>query len=355
VDRWYLVTIPALYDCERTSPVILSFHGGAQNASQQLELSQLSDEKFNSFAFAVYPQGIDNTWQGVPSSTADDLSFTSDLLNQLEKNYNIDSQRIWATGKSDGAGFCNLLACDFTMSRRIAAFAPVSGTYFANTKTCDAEKVIMKCNAGRRKIPMIAFHGAKDEVAAYAGGESQGQCSPSIPQFIRNWAMRDGLGLTNLTTSPRQDTTVTKFGRDLETGMITLVLDKSIGHEWPSTTPNIDNTQEGRHVATFEATEIIVNFFKRHSLSTPVNIVIQPREVSGINSPTVLPYPTATTTPAVHTTIPVAPTSTPPPAATSGSEGSAPSSSILPASAGNKMIASTGLLAFFFTSLAMVL
>ena len=151
----------------------------------------------------------------------------------MEKNFNIDSQRIWATGKAEGAGFVNVLACDFALSKRIAAFAPVSGTYFVNTKTCDPEKVIMKCNAGRRKIPIIAFHGAQDEVAAFNGGESHGQCSPSIPQFALNWAMRDNLGVETLVTQPRLDTTVTKYGKDLERGMVTLVVDKSIGNEWP--------------------------------------------------------------------------------------------------------------------------
>lgn len=80
---------------------------------------------------------------------------------------------------------------------------------------------------------MIAFHGERDETVGLAGGEDKGHCLPSIPQFIQNWAMRDSLGLENTTTMPRKDTLVYKFGKGLEKGLITLVYDTSIGHEWP--------------------------------------------------------------------------------------------------------------------------
>lgn len=80
---------------------------------------------------------------------------------------------------------------------------------------------------------MIAFHGAQDERALFAGKAEEKECLPSIPQFIQNWAMRDSLGLDNITSMPRKDTYVYKFGKELETGLITLVVDTSIGHDWP--------------------------------------------------------------------------------------------------------------------------
>lgn len=126
-----------------------------------------------------------------------------------------------------------MLACDFSLSRRIAAFAPVSGAYYVKTDSCAPETMVIPCNSGRRKIPMIAFHGERDETVGFAGGEDKGHCLPSIPQFIQNWAMRDSLGLENTTTMPRKDTLVYKFGKGLEKGLITLVYDTSIGHEWP--------------------------------------------------------------------------------------------------------------------------
>jgi poly(3-hydroxybutyrate) depolymerase len=155
----------------------------------------------------------------------------------LEKNYWVDTQRVWATGKSDGAGFVNRLACDWALSKRIAAFAPVAGNFSTGTDICDADKIILKCNPGRRKIPLIEFHGAKDEKVVYGGGElKKRKCSPSIEHFMRDWAMRNSLGPNYIKTQPKRDTFVYKYGKDLEHGLVTLVVDSSIGHEWPVST-----------------------------------------------------------------------------------------------------------------------
>jgi len=314
VERWYLVTIPFLYDCEKTNPVILSYHGGARDASQQLELSQMSNPQFNNFALAVYPQGVDNTWQGVPGASADDILFTTDILNQLERDYAIDTKRIWATGKSDGASFTNALACDFKLSKRIAAFAPVSGAFYVNKETCDdADTMLIPCNPGRKDIAMIEFHGEKDTSVAFTGGLTNGQCLPSIPQFARNWAMQNGLGLKNVTTLVRKDTSVTKYGKDFDHGLVTLVVDTAIGHDWPSTVENDDNA--GKLAASFNATEVIVNFFQRHPLPSHPGLISQQKRgaedsssggsIQPSVSPTVIPVqPTSAgggeTTPTVN-------------------------------------------------------
>ena len=71
-----------------------------------------------------------DTWQGVPAiGYRNDVEFTTDILDEVESLYCINPSRITVTGKSDGAGFNNLLACDSILSKRIAAFAPVSGAY----------------------------------------------------------------------------------------------------------------------------------------------------------------------------------------------------------------------------------
>src|SRR4051812_24158848 len=97
-----------------------------------------------------------------------------------------------------------------------------------------------------------------------------------------------------------------------------------------------------------------MNFFKDHSLATPVNIVIQPREVSGIVSPSVQPSVQPSYFPSpqrVHTTAPPA-TSTVAVMPTSAPAGSSPT--IVPSSDGNKMMASATLLAFFVGALAIM-
>ncbi|KAJ5108666.1 hypothetical protein N7456_005341 [Penicillium angulare] len=203
-------------------------------------------------------------WQGVPGITTDDIKFTHDILDKVLSQYCIDIERIWTTGKSDGGGFCNLLACDAEMSSRIAAFAPVSGAYYIDTLPCMAETVKNPCNPSRRDIPFLAFHGGNDTTISYSGGERKNACLPAIPHFIQEWAARDLLDYRRNRTLPVASNTVLySFGFR---GLVGLIYDSVIGHDWPSTVANRDNQELGHHLASFNATPIIMDFFNRHSL-----------------------------------------------------------------------------------------
>lgn len=127
--------------------------------------------------------------------------------------------------------------------------------------------VSIPCAPGRKDIPFLAFHGGNDTTIPYEGGERRGECLPAIPHFIQQWAARDGLGYHNITTPVSSNTVSYKFGYGFNTGLVEHIYDSVIGHDWPSTAPNADNQVEGHHVASFNATPIIVEFFKLHPLN----------------------------------------------------------------------------------------
>lgn len=184
-------------------------------------------------------------------------------MDEVENLYCIDQGRVWTTGKSDGAGFCNILACDPDLSVRFAVFAPVSGAYYIDNSTCDPDTIPIPCSPGRKNIPLLAFHGGKDTTIACNGGARKGQCLPSIPHFIQEWAARDNLAASNVTEPLAKNTVVYNFGD----GLVELVYDSVIGHDWPSTVRNADNSVHGHHPASFNATPIIMDFFQAHSAS----------------------------------------------------------------------------------------
>lgn len=68
VQRTFLLHIPSEYDTEVAAPLIFSFHGRSEDGAMQEGLSQLSNELWNPSSFVVYPDGIDQQWEGDPAS-----------------------------------------------------------------------------------------------------------------------------------------------------------------------------------------------------------------------------------------------------------------------------------------------
>ncbi|KAJ9314736.1 CAZyme family CE1 [Paecilomyces variotii] len=274
VPRSYIINIPSGYDTEKPAPLIFSFHGRGKTAYSQLLLSEFYNETWNPDAISVYPQGLkgwegETQWQGDPNSVGvNDVGFVLDMINNFSQNYCLDTDRIFASGKSNGGGFTGLLACDETASKQIAAFAPVSGAFYqplSKNGTCDAADTPIKCNPAARKIPVIEFHGDADDTIPYNGGERRGECLPTIPHWAREWSKRDGYGpKSDLTSSFDNHVLKYEYGNsDGSLGMVTHYLIRGLGHAWPSTQPNSDNPN-GTYI---NATPLILDFFSKWPLN----------------------------------------------------------------------------------------
>jgi poly(3-hydroxybutyrate) depolymerase len=138
-NRSYMYWLPPTYDHRTPAPVILSYHGIAQSPTKQANLDQFGNVRFNQDTIAVWPQAIkppgerEVMFQGPRTATEDDITFTMEILDELEQNFCVDTSRIYASGKSEGGGFAGMLACNETSTARIAAFAPVSGAFYPGT------------------------------------------------------------------------------------------------------------------------------------------------------------------------------------------------------------------------------
>lgn len=155
------------------------------------------------------------------------------MIKDLSTKYSVDKSRIWATGKSQGGGFCGTLACDHDMSSRIAAFAPVSGAFYVKNDTkCYPETIHIPCDASRQ-VPIIEIHGGKDTTIDYDGKGRKRQCLPSILHWVAEWVSRDHLEGVN--TSSVGDATLYAYGG----GIVSHVFDPAIEHDWPSTVSNV--------------------------------------------------------------------------------------------------------------------
>jgi polyhydroxybutyrate depolymerase len=199
-SRRYRVHLPAAYVPDSAYPLVLVFHGYGGNAADMESMTGFSALADAAQFIAVYPQGLTDTsgvtfWastEGAVDRGIDEVRFTNNLLDALEANFCIDTTHIDATGFSNGGAMVGLLACQ--LSDRIAAFAPVSGNFYAPQNGCSPG----------RPLPILEIHGTADQTVPYNGAPA-GFDSPlplhPIPTWLQGWAARDAC-MNEPVTSP---------------------------------------------------------------------------------------------------------------------------------------------------------
>jgi len=159
VYRSYYLSYPD--NSTEPTPLIINMHGFGSSAEQQQAYSQMDLYAHPENIAVVYPQGLNSSWNvftNWDSNPYDDVGFISIMIDDISNNFNIDSNRIYACGMSNGGYMSYRLACD--LSDKITAFGSVTGNFMLNTSTND-------CEDQNREIPIIHFHGTADAVVNY--------------------------------------------------------------------------------------------------------------------------------------------------------------------------------------------
>ncbi|MFD3923963.1 alpha/beta hydrolase family esterase [Streptomyces sp. NPDC058595] len=253
LSRTYQLHLPADYTPRHDWPVVLAFHGRGNTGVGTEEFSGLS----NLPAIVAYPNGVIGTgdgdrqaWQGAPYAAAgvDDVAFTGDLIDELRRTLCADERRVYATGKSNGAGLTGLLAC--RMSDRIAAIAPVAGAFYPGTGE--------NCRPSR-PVPVIDFHGTGDVTIPYAGDPDRGL--PSIPDWTAGWADRNDCRSRPKTSTIEPDITITRHSGCDRGAEVRHVAITDGGHTWPGA----DSYSGGGYATeTIEAHEVMWKFLRQY-------------------------------------------------------------------------------------------
>lgn len=263
--RTYELYIPSSYQPSRPLPLVLVFHGHNGTGQSIADVTRFNNLAEKQGFIVVYPDGIDHNWnlRGAALGKVDDVSFTSALINLIEKNINIDSRRIYAAGFSKGAIFAQDLACE--LPNKIAAFASVAGSL--------PVRLTSKCQPNT-PISMLMINGTND-LAVYYEGDSENKRGAliSIPQAVNYWRTQAKC------TSPAQvqplpdpnpsDHIQVKNSRYLNCSggsevLLTDIVDG--GHFWPGGATQDPNTIKFNTAINYNATEAIWEFFQRHNL-----------------------------------------------------------------------------------------
>ena len=179
VNREYVLYVPDSYDGSFSVPVVLNFHGFSGDAYQYMNEADMRILSESENFILIYPQGLDLDgephWNACPNggdnkSEVDDFGFIETLIEEISSNYNIDLERIYAVGYSNGGMMAYGLANH--KSELIAAVASVSGAMLDCTGPTS------------HPMPVIHLHGTNDFDLPYNGNNYYNSVQNTLDYWI---------------------------------------------------------------------------------------------------------------------------------------------------------------------------
>ena len=275
LQRRYRVNVPKKYDAAHPTPVIVVFHGGGGNPASMVRLTGLNTKSEEAGFIVVYPygSGLDPerglTFNGggccgyAVQRKIDDVGFTRALLDDLAKVTNVDTDRVFATGLSNGGIISHHVASE--LSDRIAAIAPVGGP------------LMMEACRPTHPVSVMHFHGTTDEFAPFKGGFGKGGAGgkgvtdfKSVEHTIQKWVKANGCKaepeVSALPDKADDGMKVTRktWGGGRENSEVVLIEIEGGGHTWPGMDPPV--AMLGKSTKDISANDLMWEFFQAHPL-----------------------------------------------------------------------------------------
>ena len=188
IEREYMLYVPDSYDGSVEVPLMMVFHGFGGSASEFMMDADLRSLAERDSFLLVYPQGscIEgySHWNTCPTggdnkSTAEDFDFVEALINRIDSEFNLNRERIYAAGYSNGGMMSYGLA--HYKSDLIAAIGSVSGA-------------MLDCyGSTNHPMPVVLLHGTQDDDLPYDGNTELASVQSTLDYWIN---------FNNTSTSP---------------------------------------------------------------------------------------------------------------------------------------------------------
>jgi len=261
LNRSYIVYIPDSYDENINTPLLFNFHGYTSNATEQMAYGDFRSIADAEGFILVHPEGLlfngQTHWNvggWTTGSTVDDVGFTEKMIEDLSDDFNIDQNRIYATGMSNGGFMSFLLACQ--LSDKIAAVASVTGSMTPST--------FDNCNS-QHPTPVLYIHGTSDSVVPYEGAS----WTKRVEDVISFWATENECDSEPIVedipdTNTSDESTVELFSYLNGDSGSEVMHYKVIGgdHTWPGTFLNFPGTNHD-----INASYVIWNFLSQYDIN----------------------------------------------------------------------------------------
>lgn len=238
-------------------PVVVVFHGAYSNPEDMESYTGFSEVADDHGFLVVYPKGKFGLWNdGRIPDVYDDVAMTRALLDHLDAGYDVDLDRVFVTGISNGGFMSHRIGCD--LSDEVLGIAPVAGSL--------SEELAAECDAVPLATMMIA--GDDDRLVPYEGGDLGGGWTGGLFGTMRSmtdsaafWADAAECGDAVTVESDDKDDGTSLETRTYDDCLAPVVLHTVVGggHTWPGARhiPGLGTVSE-----ELDASEAIWSFFE---------------------------------------------------------------------------------------------
>ncbi|MCP4435611.1 MAG: alpha/beta fold hydrolase [Actinomycetia bacterium] len=153
-------------------PLVVVLHGLGGNGLSFAQETEWPRAARDRGFVAAFPQGFDESWNAgrccgaAVGDNVNDVAFIDALINQMVAEENVDPERIYMAGFSNGGMFTFLYAC--LAPGLLAGAASVAGTNFSD---CEPDG----------SVDFLQVSGRDDPVVPVLGGESSLTNVPEVP------------------------------------------------------------------------------------------------------------------------------------------------------------------------------
>lgn len=271
LQREFYIHVPKNYDHSAKVPVVICFHGGFGLGTRMDALTgfdQISDD--NGFLL-VYPQGINRHWNDGRNIDGhdrfNDAQFVMDMLTYLENRWNVDPNRVYLTGISNGGFFAQYMC--LLIPERIAACASVAATL---------PDIVYNTRKPLKPMSVMYILGMSDPLLPYRGGpihyksfHDRGNVV-SAADATQFWVKGNRCQPVPRTidlpdVDPNDGTRVkyAQFSGGRKNSEVVVYGIEGGGHTWPGGKQYLSESTVGKTSRDLNASQAIWDFFKNHS------------------------------------------------------------------------------------------
>jgi polyhydroxybutyrate depolymerase len=272
--RSYRVHIPEGYRETEPMPLVVVLHGAFSTSAEMEEHTGFSELADREGFVVAYPDGIGilgflQHWNAghccgkAAADQIDDVGFVADVIADVKNYANINPDRVYMVGFSNGA----MLTHRFAVERPelLAAAAPLAGAIGSES---DPGVMGWQMPAPRARVPMIMFHGKQDNRIPYGDttptSGTGGRSYSTVLASSRFWWSHNGCESHRSERSPSFPGVIVDTWSDCEENAdVQLFTLRDWGHRWPG--PFFTEQAGARNTLYgFDASEIIWKFFQRY-------------------------------------------------------------------------------------------